>query len=288
MRVTSQMTTDMIRYHLQRQTQQLADNQNRIASAKRFIKPSQDHSATEQVLEYRNVLSSIDQFTRNIGQAEIRIELTETTLSTVHDLLTRAKTIASDVNHETVDRLALADEVKNIRQQILDLANTRFNNSYLFSGHRSDTPAFASDGTYQGDSGDYRILIGEHETATFNADGEDIFTGVEDIFDVLNTLQTGLETDDPAMITAQVGRLFDASEHIRQVRTEHAAAHSLIDTARNHWEEFGAKIETFVEDAERVDMAAAVVELQSRQTAYEANLAVAAQLNRTSLLDFLR
>jgi flagellar hook-associated protein 3 FlgL len=282
------MTAERIKYHLQRQVEQLAITQNRIATAKRFSKPSEDPSATGQILNYRSMLSSVDQYTRNIDQAAIRAEMVETTLSAVQDLMTRAKTIAAETNREPSDSSVLAEEVKNIRQQILSLANTRFNNAYLFAGHRSDTAPFAVDGSYQGDTGEYRIITGENRTIALKADGAEIFTGAEDIFEVLNTLQAALETGDTAAISAQSERISQAIEQLRKIRTDSATRHSLMDTAQKHWEEFRSKIETFIENAERVDLAAAVVELQSQQTAYEASLAVAAQLNRASLLDYLR
>ena len=51
---------------------------------------------------------------------------------------------------------------------------------------------------------------------------------------------------------------------------------------------FKLKNEDMLEKTENVDMATAIVELQTLQTAYETSLATAARVLQPTLLDFLR
>ncbi|MBW1700779.1 MAG: hypothetical protein JRJ50_01425, partial [Deltaproteobacteria bacterium] len=134
MRVTNNQMANAITSSLFRQAQRLLKAQITVATEKIINKPSDE------------TLSSIDQYNRNITQGKMWIELSETALGTIDTLINSAKNIAVEQSSGDLETREMAlQEVENIYGQILDLANTRMGNSYLFSGHKTDTAPFRNE-----------------------------------------------------------------------------------------------------------------------------------------------
>ena len=287
MRVTPTLTARTITSNLLKQTERLLKTEEKILSGKRLIRPSDDPVEMGNVLKYRQSLANIDQYTRNIDRGQNRAEVMETTLGMADELLERAKAIAMGSGQDPSNHTILADEVQNIRQQILDIANTKLGDTYLFSGHRTDTIPFLADGTYQGDGGSYRIMIGETVSLTLPADGSQIFTGAADIFTVLDDLETGLRTGDATLIANQVTPLQNVTDNLRRIRAEGTSKVNQMETAANHWAKMKLRFQGMLSQAEDADIASAVIELQNQEIAYEASLAAASRLLETNLVKFL-
>ncbi|MBW1739027.1 MAG: flagellar hook-associated protein FlgL, partial [Deltaproteobacteria bacterium] len=146
MRVTNNQMANAITSSLFRQAQRLLKAQITVATEKIINKPSDDPIGMGRVLDYRKTLSSIDQYNRNITQGKMWIELSETALGTIDTLINSAKNIAVEQSSGDLETREMAlQEVENIYGQILDLANTRMGNSYLFSGHKTDTAPFRNE-----------------------------------------------------------------------------------------------------------------------------------------------
>jgi flagellar hook-associated protein 3 FlgL len=297
MRVTNKLTVDSIISNLLRNKERLHSAQNIVSSQKKVNKPSDDPIGMAHILGYRKTLSAIDQYGKNIIRGKTHIELTESTLSTIHELLQEVRRLAVDQATGNLDnRPTIAAELKNIYDQILQLTNTQLGNSYIFSGHRTDVAPFSRDAgynaTYHGDDGDIRIIVGEKVDVKINVNGEEAFRSVVNVFDVLRDLINGLENPDTTMgttqIAAQISPLTDSLTQIQSVRAAAASTFTRLETTENQLADFKLKVEQLLSDAEDADIASAIVELQTQETAYQISLATAARIIQSSLLDFLR
>ena len=297
MRLTNRLMADTVLNSLYKNTQQLLKLQEVVSSEKRINRPSDDPIGMGKILDYRKVLSSIDQYNTNITRGKTQIDLTESCLEAIDDLVLKARRIAVDQSAgELETRPTAAQEVKNIYDQILQLANTRLGDTYILSGHQTDTAPFSRDedynSTYHGDDGDIRIIVGDNLDIKINVTGEDALRSGVDVFDSLRDLINGLEDPDTtagtAQIAAQVTPLSNALDQIKAVRAEAASTFIQLETTENQLANFKLNIEDMLSDTEDADMAQAIVELQIQQTAYETSLATAARILQRSLMDFLR
>jgi flagellar hook-associated protein 3 FlgL len=281
-----------IKANLAKQSSQLMDSQIKIATGKRINRLSDDSSGMEKVLNYRTTLSSIEQYQRNITDAKTRVEYTETVLGQVNDLIDDAKTIAS--NQYSESREALAQEVSNIRDQIMSMANSKYNNNYLFHGHLTDTAPFDSSGAYvddltnPGSHNAQQVSIGDGIQITLDADGSEIFVeGTDNLFEVLDDLEAALLADDEDAISAAVDPLYRISDQMESVRAGFAATYDRLETTEDHWNTFSNSVENMRSKVEDADVTEAAVDLQLQQASYELLLQVAADVVQPTLVDFL-
>ncbi|MFV9615888.1 MAG: flagellar hook-associated protein FlgL [Gammaproteobacteria bacterium] len=151
MRVTNKLMADTVTGNLFKNIDQFLKTQNILSSGKRINKPSDDPIGMGKVLDYRKTLCAIDQYNRNIAHGESWLNVTDSTLDTIGDSLIRAKELALSQANATANAdtmKVVAEEIKNIYDHILQLANTKLGNSYIFAGHKTDTPPFSRDDDY--------------------------------------------------------------------------------------------------------------------------------------------
>lgn len=286
MRISNAMMAANIKASLFKQNGQMYKTQEMIVSGKRINRPSDDPIGMSSVMEYRSSISSMDQYSENISQAKIRIDTVENALEIVSELLHDAKNIAFDPDPDM--RLNLAEDVAAIRDQVLQISNYQLNGEYLFAGDLTDTEPFNAAGVYAGDNGDAEYMIGQNAQVDVAADGSAIFQGVSDIFAVLDTLETELIAGNATGITNQITPIEDAIDNINTIRAQNAGDYKRLEATENHYAYFKLNMQELMSRTEDADLAAAIVDFQAQQTAYESTLATSSMIMQKSLIDFIR
>ena len=303
MRVTNNMMTDSLVRYLTTQNEALYERQTVIGSQKRINRPSDDPIGTGKVMDYRQSLASIEQYQTNIQTGKTRLEVTEVNLDLVDDLLQVIRGIGqTETSQSAESRLLAAEGIKDIFDQVLDVANSELNGNYLFSGYQTKTAPFSRDDTlattfdqftvtYNGDDGDARFIVAHNTEVTIDADGRPLFQnaagGGINLFDVLRDLIVGLENDDTAAISAQADLVDAARDQINTIRANNSPILYQLETTENHWQNYKPKIQELLGRQEEADITQAVVELQQIELAYQTTLATAARIIQPGLVNFL-
>ena len=158
--------------------------QDQLGQGIKNLSPSDDPSAAARVLGLNQSITKIEQYDENAIYAKQRLELEESTLDSVSLVLQRVRELTVQAGNigtgDLVTRKAITAEIKQRIDELLDLANTRdVNGDYLFSGFKSRTQPFFSDGagsyTYNGDQGQMDVKIGNTRQVTVSDSGADVF-----------------------------------------------------------------------------------------------------------------
>lgn len=290
MRVSNAMMAENIQNYLYKQTKALLKTQESIASGKRINRLSDDPIGMGQALGYRRTISKLEQFNENITSARQHLDTVENILAAVTELLEDTKDIAADQDPSM--RSMMADQVVTIRDQIFQLANSRNNGNYLFSGDLTDTQPFERDTatgvySYEGDGGTKDHIIGEGLQVSITADGSQIFQGAGDVFDVLNDLEAALRADDGEGVTDQLPLLSEIVEGLNGVRAVNAGQSKRLEATQNYNKAFNVNVSDLLSQVEDTDIVEAAINLQLQETAYEITLATAAKIIQPNLMNFL-
>lgn len=295
MRVSSNAVYNTIIGNLFKNSERLLKAQVKVATEKRINKPSDDPIGMGKVLDYRKRLASIDQYQSNIAKGKAGIQMTETTLDMVSNLLNDAKEIAMEQSAGSVEnttREIAAEQIASIREQVLQLANTRLGGKYVFAGHKTSQPAFSAIGTYVGDVGEKKIIIDENSEVKINLTGEDIFptTAGSNVFTVLDDLQAALEDTSYVQsdVADQANLLAEARDQVNIARASSASIFKHLEGHDGRLDSFKLRIEDMLSKTEDADLATAIVELQFEERSYEAALSASARVMQPSLLNFLK
>jgi flagellin-like hook-associated protein FlgL len=152
-------------------------------------------------MDYRRMLSRIDQLQLNVGAAINWQQVYDTVMQDTKNLVSEANELAIAMSNESYDagaRAASAEEIGAIFNRMLSLANTEERGKSVFSGYRTDEPAFSGSqagAVFNGDNGTIAIEVQDGLDMQVNQIGSDVF------LKQINELGTDADYN-PAMIGA--------------------------------------------------------------------------------------
>lgn len=178
----------------------------RLSAGQTLLKPSDDPAAASQAIIYKNALSDINQYDTARMFAQDALSYEDNALNSITNLLTKNLTEkivqAGNDTYSDADREALAVELEGIRDNLLDLGNSKNSNGhYIFGGYKSDSPPFLPDGTYVGGDKAITQKVGDSAEMQIGHTGSDVFMSgtSDDLFVALDNAITALrqpvETD---------------------------------------------------------------------------------------------
>src|SRR3954447_19740594 len=178
-RVTQNLLVGRSIGSLQSSLSRLATLQEQATTGRRINRSSDSPTDASQAMQLRTALSAVEQHSRNAGDAISRLGLADQTLSTVTDLLQHAHDLAvqganSGATSPT-SQAALATELDQVRNSMLDQANTGFLGRPLFGGVTSGTVAYDNSGNYIGPPGQVTRRVGENTRIRVDVDGVSVF-----------------------------------------------------------------------------------------------------------------
>jgi flagellar hook-associated protein 3 FlgL len=226
MRITDGMRMDSLA-----RTQATLDGQfNKAAkvaaSGARVGSPSDDPVGAAQLARVQASLDKAAEYRSTVQTVRGDVELAESTLSSAQSVLERAKEIAlqgASGSLTASERGTMAEEVKQLREQLIAAANARGAQGYLFGGTRSDTAPFAPNGAYGGDANTRTVEIAKGVVANTSMRGDVVFGpagGGRDIFADMAALETSLRANDVAGIRTAVDAMGDGHKQIVTARAD--------------------------------------------------------------------
>ncbi|MEL7537868.1 MAG: flagellar hook-associated protein FlgL [Pseudomonadota bacterium] len=175
--------------------------QEQIATGSRIVTPADDPYGAAEVLLFEQNLAELAQYSRNATNAEVRLQREEAALASVNDLLQRSRELvlqASNATQTQETRGFIAVELREIRAQLVDIANTENGRGrYLFAGNRDTEVPFVASGAavdYVGDQGQRQIQIGESLFVESGDSGDQIFMRVPRANGVFTTAAANANT----------------------------------------------------------------------------------------------
>ncbi len=166
-------------YNIFTNNEKLLKAQEELASGKRINKPSDDPTGLNRVLDYRARISSTDQHIRNIDEGVAWLNLADSTLNTMSEVMRRAKEISvsqagAPATAET--RRTYAKDIDNIISQMVMLGNASIGGKYIFAGQKTNTAPFTSGAIYFGNKKEVQIEIESGKNMGISLDGSTLLT----------------------------------------------------------------------------------------------------------------
>ncbi|MDD4504105.1 MAG: flagellar hook-associated protein FlgL [Clostridiaceae bacterium] len=164
MRVTNTMITNNLMRNLNRNLSRMEKLQQQMASGKQFTRPSDDPIGVSRSLRLNTEVATMEQYKRNADDTQSWLDTTEMAINNIVTILHRANELtvqaANDTN-STGERNAIAGEIKELRDQLVQIGNTSYAGSYIFSGFKTDKPLFDANGEYDLGGGAARLTLDE-------------------------------------------------------------------------------------------------------------------------------
>lgn len=171
----------LIRNNLFRVQQQYNDASVPVTTGRRINFLSDDPGNVSHLFSLRAQVSVNEQYQRNLTGAGLKLNFLDARLTSATDVLQRVRDIALKANDPTVDSSLvsqLASQLDDLKTELLDAANARLDNQYVFGGSKSDAKPFSGTPVvFQGNSDNRNIQASPNVQINTNLDGDQIFTG---------------------------------------------------------------------------------------------------------------
>lgn len=151
MRMTTAMMANRSVYAINNSNRLMNKYQTQLETQTKISRPSDDPVVAMKGVKNRTELSGINQYIRNNTEANAWIEATDTAYDEAKSLIQRMRELADGLANGTnteKDRQTAAEELKQIKDHMVDIANTQIAGKYIFNGTDIDIRPFtvAADG----------------------------------------------------------------------------------------------------------------------------------------------
>lgn len=127
----------------------LMESNMQASSEKRVNRPSDDPVGMSRILSYRSSITAMEFNQNNIKMASGWLAQADAALADtgagVSSVLTKIKTLAEQAATGTVseeNRKQIATQLRELFGTLINLANTQFDGSHIFAGHKTEKPAY--------------------------------------------------------------------------------------------------------------------------------------------------
>ncbi len=268
--------------------------QRQLSTNRRIDRASDDPTGAALAMQHRKNIAFEAQMRRNLENGTAFLNVTESALNGTTELLQRARELTVQGATGTLgasEKTNIAAEMDQIIQQLAQVANTNFGGAYIFSGHQTQTAAYAVTGnppvaiTWQGDNGQRIRQISAQDAVAVNVVGDDVFGTM---FQDLMTLRDNLKTN--ASTTTINGSLADIDKALNSVlnaRADVGARVNRFDATTARSEETDTNLQELRANIEDIDVAETIIQFTAAQNALQAALGAIGKTSNMTLLNYL-
>jgi len=296
-RVTDGMLVTNFLNNYHNNLEKLQKNQNMLSTGKKISRPSDDPVAVATSLRIRTDMARNDAYTKNADDAKSWLDITDSALNQLGDLLQRTRELAVQGANGTLtqaDMQKMANEIEQLKAQMIQVGNTQYNGRYIFAGFKTTTQPFSEDNnSYNGDNGliEFEVGAGGNKIAV-NVPGDKVFdvdlTGTSQLLVMMDNLKSALDSGDHQAVSNLIVDVDKQMENVLAVRAEVGAKSNRIDLIQNRLQDDNYNFTALLSKSEDADLAQVITNLKMDENVYRASLAAGARIMQPSLIDFLR
>lgn len=292
MRVTQGMLSNKMLHNLMNSQSKMDTYLEQLYTGKKINRPSDDPAIAMKGMNYRTQVREIEQFKRNTSEVNNWMDNSDAALDKATKAMHRLRELATQASNSTNDdkeRESIKAEVQQIKEHLIDIANTSVNGKYIFNGTETDTAPIVVD-----ENGNLEITHNENPVMIEIFNGTKLQSNVnpvglfdEDLFGDIDTFITMLESNGQT-----VGKsIEDIDKHTNKLingRADLGARMNRLELIENRLEEQEVIAKKTMSDNEDVHFEEAITNLITQESLYRAALATGSRVIQPSLIDFLR
>jgi len=290
-RTTQQSGIDRVSLDLSNNLRRLQESQDRLATGKQITRLSDDPTGVGSAVQLRSSLGRAAQYQRNVEDGLSRLNEADSSLQRIVDNLSRVKDLATQANSGAIsegERASVAAEMTQLRDQIIATANASYLGQPVFGGTASSGRAYDASGAYVGDDSSIERNVAPGLRVAVNLNGSSVFsTNGVSLFDSLNALIASVTTD-PSTIGDNALVIDGHLSTIQQGLAEVGGRVNRLEALKTHTDDSIASMQKNLSSIEDIDLEKAMLDVKTRDVAYQAALSATARVIQPSLVDFLK
>ncbi|MCX7796156.1 MAG: flagellar hook-associated protein FlgL [bacterium] len=292
MRVTYNTIANNILRNLSNNLTRLEKLQSQLSSGKKVIKPSDDPVSASRIMGLRSTLNTNSQYDRNVNFLETELNVADKALQNLSSALSEIKSLALRGAGESLsqeDREAIASEVNQIIDHIVQIGNTDIGGRYIFGGYKTTSaPLERVDDNilYKGDANIRRIEVSNGVTIEASPTGKTLFVDTE-MFDTLISLKNAFLDGNTAQINNSIEKVDAIINRLSSETSSLGARLKRVELTKDVLSDKSIRYTDLLSKQEDIEIEDVVLKLYAQQNVYQASLIAASRAIQPSLIDYL-
>ncbi len=253
--------------------------------------------AAGQLVLSRAQMADVDQFSYSVSTVQSSLNTADSALNSVVSSLTQAISVGTEAAGGTLstsELQALGNQVDQIQQQVIGLANTTYQGNYVFAGTAVQKQPYSATGVYVGNTTVNSVDVGEGQTVSLGLPGSTIFgapavAGQPDLtFQYLGNLSTDISAGNQSAIANDITNLQSALNNVIDQRSNYGETLQQLDSESTNLSQEKLTLQTNQTNLIGADEAQVATNLSQAETTLQAAIAAASQVSQDSLLNYLK
>lgn len=296
-------------YNLTNTKNQYDRDISQTTSHKKLNHLSDNPSDMAYVLTLRSKIGEIEQYDKNIQTGLGFVNTASSSLDSVKTMLYSVISIAEQGASETVNNDArdiLADRIDELRDELMNYANSEVQGKFLFSGSATSTQPYtkAADTvdpvtgvtipgniTYNGNSEYINVQADFSVTVATNIPGNEVFgvtaNSPTDVFARLQTLVTSLRNNDTTGIGNEISNMHETINQIGEAQGQLGNRQAHLTQIQGMLKTFKSALVDKKSSLEDANAAEAISNLSRDETSLQAIFQSGARIQKYSLMNYL-
>ena len=257
-----------------------------------MAKASDNPALVSSIVDSYSSTVKTERYVENCKKVQDNLSNTEVYVDSVEEIMVRAKEIAIAATNDSLsqsDHDTFVNEVNQLQESLLDLANTQVDGKYIFAGYDDQSQPFSGTPvSYNGTADKQMIEVGSGGiTVAKNVTGDELFMSPVDLFAVLDDLAAALTSGNTTTISSQLTSLEAAADQVRTQQSLLGNSNARMDDLIAMHESSLLMVQSTLSRHQDADLTEVLSDISKMELSLEATMQVTSRVSNLSLLNYL-
>lgn len=297
-RITNNMIINNFLANFTRSQKSLNKYMEQLTTGEKFSRISDEPIYAVKAMKLETILQFNEKYIENAEEGINWLNVTDKALDDVVKTLRKLRDSAVRAANGSLtpdDRQKIQQEVLQLKEHLIDVANSRYGNAYIFNGTETKLQPYVNaastdpdDYLANGSVSDGKLTreVGAGIIIDINVTGAEI--GFAQIFADLQAFSDALEYDDTETLQTMMGTIDKHIESVLGARAQVGSRQNRLELTVDRFESQEISYADILNNTKGVDIAETIMKLKNEENVYRIALATGARIIQPTLMDFLR
>lgn len=292
MRITQGMLSNNMLNNLSNSYSKMGTYLEQLSTGKKINSPSDDPVIAMKGMNYRSQVIEVEQYTRNTNEVHTWMDSSDAALDKATQALQKMRELAVQASNDTYgpdERENIMEEAKQLKEHIIDIANTNINGKFIFNGTKTDSKPITVDSsgmTFDQNGGPVMIEVSSGTKLQANVEGSEVFS--KGLFDKIDTFINALDTSNQAELDDSIGAIGEGIDNVINARANLGARMNRLELIEDRLSSQEINAKSMMSKNEDIDYEKVITKLIAQESVHRAALSAGSRIIQPTLLDFLR
>ncbi|MEQ9497199.1 MAG: flagellar hook-associated protein FlgL [Deltaproteobacteria bacterium] len=293
MRVTTSSIYESARQQVGVGQKQAADLRDAISTGVKVETFADDPQAAYRIVRDTGRLADIEAHRGSLSRVGTLLGVSENQLDNAANIINRVRELATQMASDTYNasnRTVAADEIVQLRAQLVSIANSRADGRYIFGGIGNAAPPFDAAGNFGGDTNTLTVAVTRTLTMSATLPGGEPFedpSGGPSVFQTLDAIEVALRADNGPAVGVLIDEVVTHHDRLTVSQQQLGGLFRRIDTISEALDRTELATTETLSAARDTDFATAILSLTQTEESLRAALATTARIDQLSLLNYI-